>query len=371
MELKEVTDLYKDHRNTADFVTDLKKSGLTRIHLRGLSGSSKSAFTAFTLNQIQGINLFIFSDKDEAAYFYNDLINLFGDKNILFFPSSYKRSVQYNQIDNGNIILRTEVLNKLASLINEKKEMAASLSIITYPEALIEKVMLHNSIKRYTLRLLKGKRISIDSICDVMEKYKYIQADFVYEPGQFAVRGGIVDVFSYSNDFPYRLDFFGDEIESIRTFDVETQLSKEHLEEIFILPNIQDISIEEIRDSFLKFIPELSRIWISDIDFTVRKIDELFKNTVFKVETEEIKTTEKNKILITGKDFIKKLEDFTVIESGHRFYFQPEKIYSFNTTLQPAFNKNFTLVGEYLKEYTGKGCVKRIYLFWLEIKSVT
>jgi transcription-repair coupling factor (superfamily II helicase) len=355
MELKEITNLYKDHPNTADLINELKNSRLTRIHLKGLSGSSKSAFAALTINQIQGINLIIFSDKDEAAYFYNDLINLLGDKNILFFPSSYKRSVQYNQIDNGNIILRTEVLNKLTSLINENKEMAAGLSIVSYPEALIEKVMLHNSIKSYTLQLLSGQGISIESIYDVMEEYKYNQADFVYEPGQFAIRGGIVDIFSYSNDLPYRLDFFGDEIESIRTFDVETQLSKEHLEEIFILPNVQDISIEEIRESFLKFIPGSSRIWISDIDFIARKIDELFKNTVFNVETEEIKTTEKNKILITGEDFLEKLKDFTVIESGHRYYFPSEKRYSFNTTLQPAFNKNFTLLGEYLKEFAGKG----------------
>ncbi len=355
MELKEITNLYKDHPNTADFINELKNSRLTRIHLKGLSGSSKSAFAALTINQIQGINLIIFSDKDEAAYFYNDLINLLGEKNILFFPSSYKRSVQYNQIDNGNIILRTEVLNKLTSLIDEKKEMTAGLGIVSYPEALIEKVMLHNSIKSYTMQLLRGQRITIESIYDVMEEYKYNQSDFVYEPGQFATRGGIVDIFSYSNDLPYRLDFFGDEIESIRTFDVETQLSKEHLEEIFILPNVQDISIEEIRESFLKFIPGSSRIWISDIDFIARKIDELFKNTVFKVETEEIKTTEKNEILITGEDFLEKLKDFTVIESGHRYYFPSEKRYTFNTTLQPAFNKNFTLLGEYLKEFTVKG----------------
>jgi len=355
MELKEITNLYKDHPNTADFICELKNPRLTRIHLKGLSGSSKSAFAALTLTHIQGINLFIFSDKDEAAYFYNDLINLLGDKNILFFPSSYKRSVQYNQIDNGNIILRTEVLNQLTSLINEKKEMAAGLSIVSYPEALVEKVMLHNSIKRYTLQLLRGQRISIESVYNVVEEYKYNQADFVYEPGQFAIRGGIVDIFSYSNDLPYRLDFFGDEIESIRTFDVETQISKEHLEEIFILPNLQDISIEEIRESFLKFIPGSSKIWISDIEFTVNKIDELFKNTVFSLETEEIKTREKGKILINGEDFLEKLKNFTVIESGHRYYFPSEKRYTFNTTLQPAFNKNFTLLGEYLKEFTGKG----------------
>lgn len=355
MELKEITNLYKDHPNTADFINELKNSRITQIHLKGLSGSSKSAFAAFILTKIKGINLFIFSNKDEAAYFYNDIINLLDDKNILFFPSSYKRSVQYNQTDNGNIILRTEVLNKLNSLNNENKEMYSGFSIVSYPEALIEKVLLRNSIERYTLQLVKGEKTSIGSIYEVMGEYKYVQTDFVYEPGQFAIRGGIVDIFSYSNNLPYRIDFFGDEIESIRTFDIETQLSKEHLEVISILPNVQDISIGEMRESFLEFIPRTSRIWISDIDFIVPKIDELYENTAFSGETEELPKPEKNNILITGKEFLEKLKGFAVIELGHMPYFPSKKEYSFNTTLQPVFNKNFALLGEYLKDFADKG----------------
>lgn len=355
MELKEITNLYKDHPNTADFINELKNSRITQIHLKGLSGSSKSAFAAFILTKIKGINLFIFSNKDEAAYFYNDIINLLDDKNILFFPSSYKRSVQYNQTDNGNIILRTEVLNKLNSLNNEKKEMYSGFSIVSYPEALIEKVLLRNSIERYTLQLVKGEKTLIGSIYEVMGEYKYVQTDFVYEPGQFAIRGGIVDIFSYSNNLPYRIDFFGDEIESIRTFDIETQLSKEHLEVISILPNVQDISIGEMRESFLEFIPRTSRIWISDINFIVPKIDELYENTAFSGETEELPKPEKNNILITGKEFLEKLKGFAVIELGHMPYFPSKKEYSFNTTLQPVFNKNFALLGEYLKDFADKG----------------
>jgi transcription-repair coupling factor (superfamily II helicase) len=354
MELKEITDLYKDHRNTEDFINELNNSRPTRIHIQGLSGSSEAAFTSLILGRIRGINIIILPDKDRAAYFYNDLINLLGSENILFFPSSYKRSVQYNQIDNGNIILRTEVLSRLTSEFDEKKEMTAALGVVTFPEALIEKVPLHNSIKRYTLQLVKGEKNSIDSIYHVLEEYKYNQADFVYEPGQFAIRGSIVDIFSYSSYLPFRIDFFGDEIESIRTFDIETQLSKENLEEVVILPDLHDISVEEIRESFLKFIPGTSRIWISDIDLIILKIDELFRNTSFPYDAEKLRATEKNKILVTGQDFLKKLNDFTIIESGDNFHFPSKRKYSFNTTLQPAFNKNFTLVGEYLKEYTDK-----------------
>ncbi len=355
MELKEITDLYNDHLNTEDFINELKNSRSARIHLQGLSGSSKAAFTSLAINRICGINIIILPDKDKAAYFYNDLINLTGSGNILFFPSSFKRSIQYNQVDNGNIILRTEVLGKLTSVIDEKNETAVKLGIVTYPEAVIEKVPSHDSIKRYTLQLVKGEKISIGSIYHILGEYKYNQADFVYEPGQFAIRGGIVDIFSYSGYLPFRIDFFGDEIESIRTFDVETQLSKEHLEEVEILPDLHDISAEETRESFLKFVPDSSRIWISETDLIVLKIDELFKNTSFPSDTDKLQETEKSKILITGQDFLKKLGDFTIIESGDDFYFPAKSKYSFNTTLQPAFNKNFKLVGEYLKEYTDKG----------------
>lgn len=355
MELKEITGLYKDHPNTADFFNELKNSRVTRIHLKGLSGSSKAAFAAFIITQIHGTNLFILNDKDEAAYFYNDLVNLLGDEKALFFPSSYKRSVQYNRTDNGNIILRTEVLSKLTSLTYEKKGKPDSLNIVSYPEALVEKVMLHNSIKKYTLQLARGVKISIGTVYDILEKYRYNQVDFVYEPGQFAIRGGIVDIFSYSDNLPYRMDFFGDEIESIRTFDVETQLSKENLNEVIILPDVQDLSIEETRDSFLKLIPGSSRIWISETDFITKRIDELFKSSVLTSSEEEPRITDKNKILISGKDFLEKLEDFTIIEAGYRYYYPARKKYSFNTTLQPAFNKNFNLLGEYLKEFSNKG----------------
>jgi transcription-repair coupling factor (superfamily II helicase) len=355
MELKEITSLYKDHPNTADFFSELKSSGVTRLHLKGLSGSSGAAFAAYIITQIHGINLFIFNDKEEAAYFYNDLVNLLDDDNILFFPSSYKRSVQYNRTDSGNIILRTGVLSKLTSLTDEKNGKQGSLNIVTFPEALIEKVMLHNSIKKYTLKLVRGEKISIGSVYDVLEEYKYNQVDFVYEPGQFALRGGIVDIFSYSDNLPFRIDFFGDEIESIRTFDIETQLSKEHLNEVFVLPDLQDLSIEATRESFLKLIPGSSRIWISDTDFIIRRIDELFKSVAFTSSEEELKITDKNKILISGQDFLEKLEDFTVVESGNKYYYPSKNKYSFNTTLQPVFNKNFNLLGEYLKEFSNKG----------------
>ncbi len=355
MELKEITNLYRGHPNTTDFVNELKNSQVSYIHLKGLSGSSKSAFAAHVSIRVPGVDLFILTSKDEAAYFYNDLNNLLDENNILFFPSSYKRSVQYKNTDSGNIILRTEALNKLNSLTGRKKEISGSLCIVTYPEALVETVITHKGLKKNTLHLIKGSKSSIAIIDEALRKFRYSQQDFVYEPGQYAIRGGIVDIFSFSDDLPYRINFSADEIDSLRTFDVETQLSIKYLDKISILPNIQDFSIEEMRVSFLEFIPRSSRIWISDVDYVVQKIEELYENTVFQAETGEQHKAEKEHMLITGEDFIGRLKNFTLVELGPGFFYPPVKEYSFNTALQPAFNKNFKLLGEYLGSYTDKG----------------
>jgi transcription-repair coupling factor (superfamily II helicase) len=355
MELKEITNLYRGHPNTTDFVNELKNSQVAHIHLKGLSGSSKSAFAAHVSIRVPGVDLFILTTKDEAAYFYNDLNNLLDEKNILFFPSSYKRSVQYKNTDSGNIILRTEVLNKLNSLAGRDREISGSLCIVTYPEALVETVITHKGLKKNTLQLIKGSKSSIAIIDEVLRKFRYSRQDFVYEPGQYAIRGGIVDIFSFSDDLPYRINFSGDEIDSLRTFDVETQLSIRYLDKISILPNMQDFSVEEMRVPFLEFIPRSSRIWISDTDYAAQKIEELYENTVFQAETEEQYKAEKEHMLITGEDFTGRLKNFTLVELGPGFFYPPVKEYSFNTALQPAFNKNFKLLGEYLGSYTDKG----------------
>ena len=225
MALSELTRIYQRHSSSVSLLQLISDRNNKKILCSGLLGSSKSLLTAALTNQIPGIHLIILPEKEDAAYFYNDLVNLMGSDKVLFFPSSYKRSIHYNQIDHGNIILRTYVINTLASVGNNRNQ--DTLVIVTYTEGLAEKVITHKRLKKNTLHLIKGEKISISFIQEVLEEYHFTQVDFVYEPGQYAIRGSLVDVFSFANSDPYRIDFFGDEVESIRTFDIDNQLSKD------------------------------------------------------------------------------------------------------------------------------------------------
>jgi transcription-repair coupling factor (superfamily II helicase) len=355
MELKEIICLFGDHPITADFINELRNPQVSHIHLRGLAGSSAAVLAAHVSGAVPGINLFILTSKDEAAYFYNDLNNLTGEQNILFFPSSYKRSVQYKNTDSGNIILRAEVLSSLGNMTGEENQSYAGLSLVTYPEALVETVITRKGLQKNTLQLMKGSKSSIAHIEEMLEKFRYSPRDFVYEPGQYAIRGGIVDIFSFSDDLPYRINFLGDEIDSIRTFDIDTQLSVKHMDKISVIPNIQDFTTGERRVPFLEFIPHACRIWIMDVDYVAQKIEELYRNTVFDAGTGEGYNADKKDMLISGEDFLQGLMNFTLIEMGNRFFYTGAQEYSYSTTLQPAFNKNFRLLGEYLERYTDKG----------------
>ena len=179
--------------------------------------------------------------------YLNDLELLLGDNNVLFFPGSYRSPYQIEETDNANVLLRSEVLNRLSS----RKKPAC---IITYPEALFEKVITKKSLDKNTLKVKVGEELSLDFVNEVLFEYQFNRVDFVSEPGEFAVRGGIIDVFSYAHELPYRIEFFGDEVDSIRSFDIETQLSAETHKEIKVMPNVENKLLEESRESFLKFI---------------------------------------------------------------------------------------------------------------------
>src|SRR5690606_37683093 len=177
--------------------------------------------------------LLILDDKEEAAYQLNDLELLIGENDVLFYPGSYRRPYQIEETDNANVLLRAEVLNR----INSRKKPAV---IVTYPDALFEKVVTRRELDKNTQKLQLGDTLSLDFLNEVLFEYRFKRVDFVTGPGEFSVRGGIVDVFSFSNDEPYRIEFFGDEIESIRTFDVESQLSTGSVKKITIIPNVEN-----------------------------------------------------------------------------------------------------------------------------------
>jgi transcription-repair coupling factor (superfamily II helicase) len=323
------------------------------IHCSGLNGSSRSLVAASLIPQLSGVHLLIMPDKEDAAYLYNDLVNLLDPGSVLFFPSSFKRSVHYKQVDNGNIILRTNVINRLGTYNTKNKE--EHLAIVTYPEALAEKVITHNRLKKNTLQLIRGEKISIGFIQEVLEEYHFTQVDFVFEPGQYSIRGSIVDVFSFSHPDPYRIDFFGDEVESIRTFDVEDQLSKEFQDKINILPNVQELTNEEVSEPLTEYLNASSVIWITDIQFAADVLNEIYRNISQQANTgtEALPLTEKQ--LATGHFLIGKLPDFRVIEFGSRSFYPNSQKVVFNISSQPVFNKNFNLLTENLLNLTGEG----------------
>ncbi|MCK4639596.1 MAG: transcription-repair coupling factor, partial [Bacteroidales bacterium] len=255
MNLNELIQLFRNEKNSELIVNALQNYDRNRIQLKGLIGSSRALVSAGVFNEISGIHLFILPDKEIAAYFYNDLENIYDErsldyskKKILFYPTSYKRQYDLENPDNINLLLRAEILNRIGS--SARKTM-----IVTYPEAFCEKVISKKYLAKNRMKINVGESLSIDFIIDLMNEYNFERTDFVVEPGQFSVRGGIVDVFSFSNDYPYRIEFFGDDVESTRTFDTVTQLSIDKLKWATIVPDVQNRKIKETRQSFLNYIP--------------------------------------------------------------------------------------------------------------------
>lgn len=315
------------------------KSGCSSIKIDGLNGSAQSVVASLILANEQ-VLFFVLNEKDDAAYFYNDLFNLTQSDRILFFPSAYKRSIQYGQEDPSGIIQRTAVLNAL----KEGTPKDGFLAIVTYPEALIEKVVSSEKLRTNTLKISIGEKVSIDFVRDVLLEYNFERVDFVFEPGQFAVRGGIVDIFSFSDNRPYRVDFFGDEVESLRTFNIDTQLSEDRLPFIEVVPNLKNASLSELKVSIFDYIPESSKFWVVEPDFVHRRFVEIDANTdVTKIESAQGKG-EKQEWIITPDSLLEGFTRFSVISLAPSALVSGNAVVEFSTTPQPTFNKNFELL---------------------------
>jgi transcription-repair coupling factor (superfamily II helicase) len=315
-----------------------------KIHLQGLIGSAKTILLANLFQKSSKHFTILLNDKEEAAYFYDDLNNLGLSENTLFFPASFKRSIQYGQTEQENIVQRTEVLNKVS--LNKKPYI-----IVTSPEALVETVISESGLKTNTLGISKGDKISTDFINEFLYEYGFERVDFVYEPGQFSVRGSIVDVFSFSNEDPYRLDFFGDEVESIRSFNIENQISKERFENITIVPNIQNRNIEGTRVSFAGFL-QSGNIWFgSNLNQFFDHVSEIHKQTIIAKAGEENITED----IVSGQILKSQIKQNTVFDLGTDLAFEPSSELEFSNSKQPVFNKNFELLGENLSDFSKKG----------------
>lgn len=342
---KNLSQLY-NHPNS-QFLDKRIDDGENRFFLKGLAGSSSSMFCANFFSVSKKSQFVVLNDKESAAYFFNDLRKFLKEDQVYFFPSSYKRSVQYQQPDSSNIVLRTEVLNLLSG-------SARKIIIVTYPEALIEKVVSRKELKNNTLHLIAGEKVSMEFVEEVLLEYQFQRTDFVYEPGQYSLRGSILDVFSFSNDHPYRIDFFGNEVESIRSFDVESQLSLEACKKISILPNLKDISSSSKSNTIIKLLPGTFLIWSYDLSFSISRIDELYNNTRFESDenesTIEMSPEEKSNWLVTGNQVKEDILEYSLIEFGKTSLSNAYETIDFNTSPQPTFNKNFELLAVNLHE---------------------
>jgi transcription-repair coupling factor (superfamily II helicase) len=334
-----------------------------RIFVKGFSGSAPALFLSALFDKTgKQQHLVVIPEKEEAVYFYNDLENLLSDndvdydkKKVLFYPTTYKRPYEPEISDKSYQLSRTEVLKRF---VNPDRKTI----VVTYPEALAEKVITKKYINKNTVKIKKGDEISQDFIIDYLMEYGFEQVDFVAEPGQFAIRGGIIDVFSFSNEHPYRIEFFGDSVESLRSFDTVSQLSTANHHSITVLPNIQDRNIKEERIDFLDYIPASTLLWLNEIPLIHMKIKKEFENAVsiFNSLSDETRLNPAD-LFVEGDDFVHKIERFKTIEWGQNAFFENSAFVKFNQTPQPSFNKNFDLLIKHLSDKYQEGFSNYIF----------
>ena len=325
--------------------------------MTGLVGSSLSFVVSQVFRSMDAPFLFILNDKEEAAYYLNDLEELLGDKDVLFYPGSYRRPYQIEETDNANVLLRAEVLNR----INSRKKPAV---IVTYPDALFEKVVTRKELDKNTLKIKLDDTLTLDFLNEVLFDYQFKRVDFVTEPGEFSVRGGIVDVFSFSHDQPYRIEFFGDEVDSIRTFDVETQLSTDKVKKITIIPNVENKFLQETRESFLKYVSSNTVVWAKNTALLYDRIDSFFAKAEksFAKLSEEIKHAEPKELFVDSTLLKEQLQGFLLVEiNGQQKDISSAFDVTFNTKPQPAFNKKFNLLIDDLADKKSAGFENYIF----------
>lgn len=355
MSLKDIVSAYEKSAKISVLAESLLPIG-SKINVKGLLGSSLSFTVQSLFNKSELPFLLLFNNKEEAAYYLNDLEQLINDKDVLFYPGSYRRPYQIEETDNASVLLRAEVLNR----INSRKKPAI---IVSYYEAVFEKVVTRKELENNTLKINVGDKLSLDFINETLFEYHFKRVDFVTEPGEFSVRGGIVDVFSFSNDNPYRIEFFGNEVETIRTFDVETQLSIEQNKKINIIPNVENKFLDESRESFLDYISDKTVLFIENTEVLTQSLDKLFikANEAFEKLSKDINHAKPEELFVNGNLFLKTAEKFSVVELCNSPYFLPQKTFTFQIKPQPSFNKQFDLLIDNLHENHFNGI--KNYLF--------
>lgn len=364
MTLTELQQRYAAHPNVAGLARILQDPALRHLYCGGLSASSASLFASVLVGRGECPFVFVLGDMEEAGYFYHDLVQVLGEQRVLFFPSSFRRAIKYGQKDAANEILRTEVLSRL------RKEGSGNGSdgsgrpcVVTYPDALAEKVVSRAELDERTLTLHRGERVDMRFVTDLLREYGFDYVDYVYEPGQYAVRGSIIDVFSFSSEYPFRIDFFGDEVDSLRTFEVQTQLSRERLESVVIVPDLsRDLSRQGDGGliSFLDFLPADTVLAMRDFLWLRERIqavhdESLTPQALAAREAEENGDLTLDGKLIDGSEFTLRALDYRRLEFGQRPTGTPDATLAFDTAVQPIFHKNFDLVASAFRDYLARG----------------
>ena len=346
--------LYQSDSLVQNLAEGIRASSSKPLHLKGLTGSLDAVIVASLHRSIRSTHLVILDDKDLASAFFSDVQNLLNDKEVLFFPMSYKRPYEYEETENANVLMRAEALNRLST-------SSGSQFIVTYPEALSEKVITKQSLASNTFQVETKSKLDREFLEEFLFSYDFEKTDFVYEAGQFAVRGGIIDVYSFSHDLPYRIELFGDEVESIRSFDPGSQLSVDVVDKVSLMPNVQTRLIKEDRQSLLEFLPPVIKIWIKDVRRTLDILATCFEKASagFDRILDESGNTklalEPQHLFVTTDSFLNQLKGASVIEFGSRFYFKDGKVIELKSSPQPSFNKNFELLAKNLIDHQLQG----------------
>lgn len=336
-------------------IGDLLSHDKSKVTLKGVIGSSMALIAASVIEDVQGDHLFVLEDKETAAYFFNDLEYLVKSHKVLFYPRSARVPYQTESTENANIAMRAEVLNEI-------RKHKGGVITVSFPEALAEKVVTQQKLSEHTFDIHLEETYSMEFIDEVMQEYGFEKVDYVYEPGQYSIRGGIVDIFSYSFEQPYRIEFFGDEVDSIRKFDPGSQLSTGKMVKATIVPNVGKKMLQESRESFFEFIPHETTLWFKSVAHCHNELDKLQEKARHHYEKLEALTQHlpPEELYTAALDFKRVVDGFKTVEYGGSTWFTDSTRVEFDMAPQPSFNKNFEMLGANLRKNAGNGYVNII-----------
>ena len=347
LKIADLLEVYAAHKQLSALTKLLEKKNIQNILLQGLHGSALAMTVASLFTKRKQGYLCVANDAEDAGYLYHDLMQTTNSDAVYFFPSAYRRAIKYGHIDPANEILRTEVLSALQNPDNP-------FLIVTYPDALAEKVITQADLIEKTLKISVGEQIDNMFVSDLLDAYGFENVDYVYEPGQYALRGSILDVYSFSHELPYRIDFFGSEVETIRTFSIETQLSVAKIDSIYIVPEMRSATVTT--SSLIESIPSSTSLLFTDMEWCKERIDSIYNEQPITGDEESfIDVSTMQAKLITGSHFLKSALSYTRMHVGNKALGTPHATLEFQTMPQPIFHKNFNLVSDSFRRYLADG----------------